>query len=303
MKQHMVSSGDVELNVVEGGDPSRPAILFLHGFPDCHKVWRHQMDALAERYHVIAFDMRGSGESSGSAARDSYHMEKLLADVMAVIEATRGANGHVHLVGHDWGSVIGWYFVAHPHYRQRVISWTSMSGPHVGLLWDWVRRKMTSLRPGEMGKAASQFAHSWYIFAMQVPGLGRFLFGRFSERVWRQALRNGGVPADDPYLRADADEIRRLTLQPLKLYQQNALNNQTAPEKGSITTPTQLIVLRRDAFVRPQVFEYLDEYVTDLERTDLDANHWAIRSHPGEITALIERFVSRHEEPAVEKTV
>jgi len=34
-REHRVSAEDVELAVVEAGDPTRPTLLFLHGYPDC----------------------------------------------------------------------------------------------------------------------------------------------------------------------------------------------------------------------------------------------------------------------------
>ncbi|WP_166256683.1 hypothetical protein [Marinobacter salicampi] len=58
--------------------------------------------------------------------------------------------------------------------------------------------------------------------------------------------------------------------------------------------PSQLLVLERDAFVRPQVFDGLEKYVRDLVRIPVDANHWAQRERPERITELVRRHALAH---------
>jgi pimeloyl-ACP methyl ester carboxylesterase len=293
MRTRMVKTPDVDLYVVEDGDPKNPGILFLHGFPDSHRVWENQLHALARDFHVIAFDLRGCGNSGEVHGRDNYRIHNLLPDILAVINATRGPAGKVHLVAHDWGSVLGWSFVAEPRYAARVESWTSMSGPHVGLLWQWLYRKVTSGRLADLKAAAEQFAHSWYIFALNIPGAGRALFRFAGVEVWKQAMKQGGVPAADPCLHITQDEVERITLNTIGLYQQNAFRPPALPAPRSVQVPTQLIVPLDDAFIRPGLFEYLDETCTNLTRVTLDANHWAQRSHAEEFNTLIRGFVTR----------
>lgn len=295
LRTRTVGTGEVDLHVVEAGDPAKPAILLLHGFPDCHQIWSLQIQALARDYHVIAFDMRGAGRSSAPVDKAGFRIERILPDIDAVISATRGATGRVHMAGHDWGSCIGWSFLQSAGFRERVVSWTSISGPHIALLWDWARRQMLSGRPRQMMGALSQFAHSWYIFAINVPGVGPLMVGLGGRALWQATLRMGGVPADDAYLDISADEVRSRALHPLKLYQRNAFFPPSLPEPGSITTPTQLVILQDDVFIRPQIFTCLSDYVSDLHVEELVANHWALRSHPAEITRLIAAQVQRVE--------
>ncbi|MDX1634464.1 MAG: alpha/beta fold hydrolase [Marinobacter sp.] len=295
MRTQRLTLNDVTLQIVEAGDPSRPALLFLHGFPDCHRVWSHQLEALADDFHVIAFDMRGAGASSAPGGDRPYRIDRLLPDIDAVITATRGEQGQVHLVGHDWGSIIGWSFVSEPGYGRRVLSWSAMSGPHMGLALDWFRAAVTSGNPRSVKAGLGQLAHSWYVLAMNLPGLGRLVFGQAGGPVWRRVMRQGGVPAGDPYLRQDRAAIRGLTLNTLKLYQQNLFTPPVRPLPASIAVPSQLVVLEQDAFVRPQVFEGLERYVRDLSRVSVAANHWAQRQQPERITALIRDFAVRHQ--------
>lgn len=305
MRTRRVRNGAVELHVVEAGDAKKPAILFLHGFPDCHRVWEHQFNALAADFHVIAFDMRGCGRSSPLSGGSAYRIENILPDIAAVIDATCGRDGKVHLVGHDWGSCLGWSFVCDPRHAQRVLSYTSMSGPHVGLLWQWLGRKLSSGSLADARSALEQFAHSWYIFALNVPGAGRTLFRLAGVEVWKRGLRQGGVPEQDPYLDVGQDDVERMVLGPISLYQENAFRPPEAPAPGSVRLPVQLLVPRDDLFIRPQIFEFLGEVCSNLVRTEIGANHWAQRSHPALVTGAIRNFVQHvgggRQQPAARK--
>lgn len=88
MKSHVVAGGGgVPIHVVETGDPSRPPILFIHGFSQCGLVWSRQLSSsLAKRRRLVAMDLRGHGRSG--KPRDAYGDSKVWADdVRAVIQA------------------------------------------------------------------------------------------------------------------------------------------------------------------------------------------------------------------------
>src|SRR5690349_8244452 len=49
----------VKLHYAEIGNAGAPLVVLLHGFPECWYEWRYIMPGLAERFHVVAPDMRG----------------------------------------------------------------------------------------------------------------------------------------------------------------------------------------------------------------------------------------------------
>src|SRR4051794_18207328 len=51
-----------------------PLMVMIHGFPDYWITWRHQMDALAGDYHVMAIDQRGYNLSDKPAGVENYDM-------------------------------------------------------------------------------------------------------------------------------------------------------------------------------------------------------------------------------------
>ncbi|HAM74484.1 MAG TPA: alpha/beta hydrolase, partial [Alcanivorax sp.] len=70
------------------GDPADPAVILLHGFPECGYSWRYQMPFLAAKgFHVLAPDLRGYGFSDAPKAVDAYRQDKLVADVMGILDA------------------------------------------------------------------------------------------------------------------------------------------------------------------------------------------------------------------------
>jgi pimeloyl-ACP methyl ester carboxylesterase len=96
----------VELDVAIAGDPANPAIFFLHGFPESHRTWRHQLAEFARDHYVIAPDQRGFARSSKPANVSDYAPDKPVADLIAL--ADHLGVGNFTLVGHDWGGAIAW---------------------------------------------------------------------------------------------------------------------------------------------------------------------------------------------------
>lgn len=106
MQQRIRLTTGVELDVWTAGDPAHPAMIFLHGFPESHRTWRHQMAGLSDRYFCIAPDQRGYARSDKPADLAAYKVPVLVADVLALADAFDRQN--FTLVGHDWGGAIAW---------------------------------------------------------------------------------------------------------------------------------------------------------------------------------------------------
>jgi pimeloyl-ACP methyl ester carboxylesterase len=63
---HTVTANGIRQHDVEAGEGA-PVVL-LHGFPETHYAWRHQIPVLAQHYRVIAPDLRGYGETEKPAS-------------------------------------------------------------------------------------------------------------------------------------------------------------------------------------------------------------------------------------------
>lgn len=54
---------DAPLFYVDEGNPSAMPVLFVHGFPFSHEMWRHQLNVTSQIYRSVAYDIRGHGKS------------------------------------------------------------------------------------------------------------------------------------------------------------------------------------------------------------------------------------------------
>ncbi|CAM5638574.1 hypothetical protein SCALM49S_04746 [Streptomyces californicus] len=59
-RERYVRTGGVELCVAELGDADRPTVVLVHGYPDSKEVWSEVAVRLAEQWHVVLYDVRGT---------------------------------------------------------------------------------------------------------------------------------------------------------------------------------------------------------------------------------------------------
>jgi pimeloyl-ACP methyl ester carboxylesterase len=90
--------GDVRLHYVTAG--SGPAVVLIHGWPQTWYMWRHIMPGLAEKYRVVAPDLRGLGDSSKPVL--GYDKKTLASDIWRLMHDVLGEK-RFFAVGHDWG--------------------------------------------------------------------------------------------------------------------------------------------------------------------------------------------------------
>ncbi|RYF69089.1 MAG: alpha/beta fold hydrolase, partial [Comamonadaceae bacterium] len=94
MRQTTVTSSaedGVKLTVYESGNPNGRPVVFIHGFAQSHESWSKQMEsvALQRELRLIAFDLRGHGDSDKPLSKDAYHDPARWAhDLRSVIRAT-----------------------------------------------------------------------------------------------------------------------------------------------------------------------------------------------------------------------
>jgi pimeloyl-ACP methyl ester carboxylesterase len=94
----------VEIFHVEIGDPTKPPLLLVHGFPTCSVDWQALADQLSERYYICALDFPGYGFSDKpkgwgySLGRDAQLLDHYLAEVVGIDSAI--------VVSHDRGTSV-----------------------------------------------------------------------------------------------------------------------------------------------------------------------------------------------------
>jgi haloacetate dehalogenase len=98
-----ISTSATTIRGVRGG--SGPPVLLLHGIPETHLMWHRVAPALAERFTVVATDLRGygaSGKPPSTPDHQPYRMRAIAQDQVDVM-ATLGFDRFA-VVGHDRGA-------------------------------------------------------------------------------------------------------------------------------------------------------------------------------------------------------
>ncbi|NBC88584.1 MAG: alpha/beta fold hydrolase [Alphaproteobacteria bacterium] len=96
----------IHLDCVDEGPTDAPVLIFLHGFPESHRTWRHQIRHFSKSFRCIAPDQRGYRGSSKPQEVEAYTPDKLIGDVFQLADAL--AIPKFTIVGHDWGGAIAW---------------------------------------------------------------------------------------------------------------------------------------------------------------------------------------------------
>lgn len=252
------------LSVVVAG--RGPEVLLVHGFPDCHEVWRKQIPALvAAGYRVIAPDLRGCGDSDAPVDRKAYSIDHLVGDLVRLLD-TLGID-KVRLVAHDWGAVIAWHFcIRNPH---RVDRYAALSVGHPAVY----------ARSG-----IEQKLKGWYVLFLQVPWLSEWLL-----RIggWWFFRRIVGFDDEAPLWISRLSRRGRLTAA-VNYYRAN-LSMLLARDQPRVRVPVMGIWSSGDRFLaesQMQDSRSLVDAPWRYERVD-GANHWLQLSAPQRTNALL----------------
>ncbi len=248
-----------------------PALLLLHGFPETSIMWEPLIDAArAAGFRVGAFDQRGYSPTQRPGRVEDYALPELLADALAVADAL--GFERFHLVGHDWGAVVGWGMAAEA--SGRVLSYTSLSIPHPGAIL------------AGLGDGPAPLYQRFF----RVPGLPETLFAAFDFAAMRRAVYAEMPP---PVLA----EYLAVFREPGAL--EAAFNWYRAspmdPGSGAlmeleVTVPVLWIQGTGDLpfLVDPRAREAMPRFVRGPYRAEsLEAGHWLMQERPDEVVALV----------------
>lgn len=284
MTTQMVASAGVHLNVRTSGHAEGPTIILVHGFPDNQDTWDLIVPLLEPHFHVVTYDVRGAGGSSAPDSRKGYRINRLVDDLVAVIDRVRPDGQPVHLVGHDWGAVQMWAAVMREGTDQRlagrIASYTAIACPGLDLFGNFVS---TSLRNREVGNLARQLAHSWYIGFFRIPVLPELAFRRFGGRIRHTLAHRQKLTDSSPW----SETFNEDAANGVNLYRANGL----LFTKGTTKVPVQLIVPTKDDFLTTALYSNVAEFAPDVRRIDIVAGHWVVRSHPEVVAEKIAAFV------------
>ena len=269
----VVNANGLQFSALEWGPPSGPLVLALHGFPQRATSWTGVAERLeAAGVRTVAVDQRGYSSGARPVEVGAYAMANLVADAVGMIEAL---GGRVHLVGHDWGGVVGWQVAARR--PDLLSSWTAVSTANQLAL-----NEVLASDPAERERFG-------YILGLRDPGAEQ----RLAANNWAgfTAFYQGRVAEDR--VREDVAFFAQPGVLTAALNWYRAMSAADAADLGSVTVPTTYVWGSADtAFGRPAA-ERSAQYVTGPYRfVPLEgASHWLPDEAPDALAEAIAQRV------------
>ena len=280
----------VDLDVTFGGPRDGEALIFLHGFPESHRTWRHQLADLADSYFVVAPDQRGYAGSSKPADVADYEPGKPVADLIALADAL--GLERFTLVGHDWGGAIAWMAaIRHPERIGRLII---LNAPH-----PFVFQRTLIDDPAQ--RQASQYIRVFRdpLFETKLGAMG---LEKFFEVSFMSHADGEKLTDEEKQVYLDQWRTPGAFTAMLNWYRAAAVIVPATDEEVArppfldgpfpvLDMPVLVIWGMRDTALLPVQLDGLAEFVNDLTVDEVDAGHFVTWEAPEEVNAAIRRFL------------
>jgi pimeloyl-ACP methyl ester carboxylesterase len=269
----------------EAGDPSRPTVLLLHGFPASSHTYRELIPLLSGRYHVVAPDYLGSGFSDRPGTSEVAYTFDLLAEhVTGLVEALGLERDVIYM--HEIGPPVGLPLALQNPERVHALVVQNANAYLDGLTE--ARRAFFQRAQSDRGASSvallAEFVSAEGVrqrqYLRDVPGKRA---ERMSPDTWTHDLAGLATPEDRAIQVA--------------LFQDYQTNIDAYPDWQSFlrrTQPPMLIVWGANdpAFIAAGARAYLRD-VPQAELHLLDAGHFALEERPVEIAQHMVRFIER----------
>jgi len=281
VEHHYLHVNGVRFHVTRAGR-GKKLLLLLHGFPEFWWSWRHQIAALADRYTVVAPDLRGYNETEKPSW--GYELDVLVHDVAELIR-TLGFH-RAYVAGHDWGGMLAWSLaIARPYLVERLIV---LNMPHPARFVEELRRNPLQQR------------RSWYIGFFQIPWLAEAALRARRGAAIACAFRATAIDRqvfDEATIHHYQQAIARpgaLTAA-LNYYRSMVQVGARGMFRGTgmrVAAPTLLIWGEQDIAFALEVVHDTGRFVPDLRIHYLpQASHWVQQVAPDEVNAAMAAFL------------
>ncbi len=294
LKRVKLANG-IELDCVDTGPKDGPALIFLHGFPESHRTWRHQIAHFSKDYRCIAPDQRGYRGSSKPQEVAAYTPDKLIGDIFQLADAL--GVGDFTIVGHDWGGAIAWGIALGGQANGRVTRAVIANAPHPAVF-------QTLLYTNEHQRASSQYIRGFRDSAndelVREHGLAAILA---KEVKWERP--SAMEPEERDALLADWQD-RDAAFGMLNWYRASPIDvppmdapfalpeGWSPPPLPNLAIPTLVVWGMDDLALPPENLGGLDAVVDDLTIAEIEgAGHFVPWEAPEKVCAAMDEFLAR----------
>ncbi|RZF59084.1 alpha/beta hydrolase [Sphingomonas populi] len=277
LRSHKVQLSQVRMHYVEAGAADAPLLLLLHGWPQTWLAWWQIIPHLAQRYRVVAPDLRGLGDTTRPVT--GYDAQTLAGDVIELVNALGVSSFGV--AGHDNGAIVAHAVAALDRDRVKALAILDIVLPGYGLD-DFVR-----LSPDGWG--------IWH-FPFHASPMAEFLIrGREREYLnWffrNMAYAPGAIPAEhvDEYVRAYSQPgAMRAGLAYYAAYHQDGVQAQSW---GETKLKMPVLGIGGSASIGSLVGVKLREIADDVTgEVAPECGHWIPEEQPAWLAERLETF-------------
>ncbi|MBO82131.1 MAG: alpha/beta hydrolase [Citromicrobium sp.] len=296
MEQTRVTlASGIELDVVDQGPRDAPALIFLHGFPESHRTWRHQIAHFSDRFRCIAPDQRGYRGSSKPREVEAYTPDKLIGDIFQLADAL-GIEKFT-IVGHDWGGAIAWGTAISGQMNGRVERAIIANAPHPAIF-----QKLLYLDPHQ--RESSQYMRGFRDTANDDLVREKGLVGILMQEVkWDRA---SAMEDEERAKLLEEWQDRAAAFGMLNWYRASPVvvppmdapfelpEDYQPPQLPQLTIPTLVIWAMDDIALPPANIEGLDAVIDDLTVAEVpDCGHFVPWEAPEKVNAAMDAFLER----------
>ena len=284
----------IELDVVDEGPKDGDPLIFLHGFPENHRTWRHQIAHFsAKGYRCVAPDQRGYRGSSKPQEVEAYTPDKLIGDVFLLADAL--GIGTFTIVGHDWGGAIAWG-VALAGQHTRVTRAIIANAPHPAI---FPKLLYTNRHQRESSQYMRAFRDTANDALIREKGLGAFLA---EAAEWDNPSTSD--PEERAILEKDYENVEA-AFGMLNYYRATPMAvpdmdepfelpaDFAAPEVPDLTIPTLVIWAMDDIALPAENLEGMERLIDPLTLVKVpDCGHFVPWEAPEPVIGAMEQFLS-----------
>jgi pimeloyl-ACP methyl ester carboxylesterase len=263
-------------------------MVMLHGFPEFWYSWRHQIPVMAERFRVVAPDMRGYNQTEKPVGVGNYRLSALMEDVQGLINVL-GESSAV-LVAHDWGGGVAWPFAAYyPHMVDRLII---LNCPPPAVLMRHLLKNRAQLR------------RSYYMFLFQLPFLPEAFMRAHDYEIIARAFRGWSIDKS-AFSGYDIAMFKTAAAKPGALtgginyyraaFRQFLVSQRQGEGKGAkVRCPTLVIWAEDDKALGKELtydFHYEIEGPLEIKYVP-ECSHWVQQERPEVVNAYMREFLA-----------
>ena len=273
--------GKLKMHYLKAGNASGEPLFLLHGFPQHSLMWRKMIPALAEKYTVIAPDLRGAGGTT--ITPDGYDKRTMATDIHELVKQL--GYEKINLAGYDKGAAVAYAYAAANPSEVRRLAFMEYALPGFGV-WE---KGITPAPDWDNGV-------NWHAALFTLPDIAEsFMAGQERKLLtwffWHLSCNPSAVGAEDfeEYYRqiSKPGALRAGINYYASVWTDGEHNKENA--KNKLTMP--VLAIGGEASGGAYIAQFLETVAQNIRPAVIkNAGHWLADEQPAQLTEVLLDF-------------